>query len=140
VAGEDDPVPAVGNPIDQISELRSGFGDGECKRGHVLSVQNVQTFRNRALHSPPTCSVIKVPGTATGASAGGRQRRPNTAEPRSVAGVVGSAGRTSSGAEIRVRTTTVALGTTAQIGTSGALALCKQPALAGMRCALNRQC
>jgi hypothetical protein len=28
----------------------------------------------------------------------------------------------------------------AQNGTSGALAICKQPALAGMRYAVNRQC
>ena len=61
-------------------------------------------------------------------------------EQRSAANAVSVADRTRSGAEQRARTTAVAIVAAAQNGTSGALAICKQPALAGMRYAVNRQC
>jgi hypothetical protein len=48
--------------------------------------------------------------------------------------------RTRWGAEQGARTMAVATVAAAQNGASGALALCKQPVLAGMRYAVNRQC
>jgi len=70
VSGENDPVPAVGDPIDQISELRPGFGDGEFMRGHVRIIHNVQNRRKSACNSPLTCNAIRVPSKCL---VGGRQ-------------------------------------------------------------------
>jgi hypothetical protein len=68
VAGENDPVPAVGNPIDQISELRSGFGHGEFEGEHVRNIQDIQNVRNHQHDARPTYIVTKTRVSATGAT------------------------------------------------------------------------
>lgn len=60
MAGEDDPVPAVGNSIYQICELRSGFGHGEFEGRHVQRLHYVHFVHNYEHDAPPTSIVVKV--------------------------------------------------------------------------------